>query len=973
MLPYSPVFRSLCILLLLSFTGNGFSQNFKIVRDVNSIKNASPEAGNNTGDTGYASFTKYNNIAYFNADDGIHGREIWRSDGTAGGTYLFKDLFPGKGEGVPSGFTVWKNKLWFIATDSTGKSLWSSDGTVTGTLPVVKLNNASADKLMATDTLLYFITNGYVLWRSDGTADGTFLLKDFSKLSYNGVAGISGMVNSYGRLYLKAKTADINSFQDFVRLYTSDGTVAGTKVVDNDAVDVDQVTVTTNGVLYFTARLVSGNRRTFWISNAEFGNAYQEDFSSDFNVSQSAPRLYRNKEIFYIANDTSVAGSLFRLDVSAASTPIRVKQFNALPKGSIITALFNTGNAILISINTSAGNKGQLWLSNGSTVGTKLLKDNCYPVSYAQTNESIYFAGSGNQNDAGIWQTDLTESGTVLLKGNFAGNNNALKYLTGVGDPGRLIFTATDSSGTQFWKTEGTTQTTTIVKPINQTTSMSSGAFSFVTLGERLYFGAYANADGVAGKTSLWRTGIDGADADSIPDVSPVAILASGNFYGNGRLGSFAPLNNSIFFNGVDNKTGRKGLFRYDDLTGKLTLLKDTGNVTFRWIVPTENFVYFAFQGNDNGNLCSLFRTDGTAEGTIMLESGLRDIYFQNYRRGQVPVAIDSVLYFVQNKAGGNDELWRTDGSVSGTQKLQEVEFMNNSLCTFKDSLFYTSGFNLYKTGGLPNTAVLIKENLSDIRNLVVSSNQLYFSAASANPSENRGIKGNELWVTDGSANGTHPVKDIAPGNESSNPDYLIDGNGKLFFFANDLVHGNELWKTDGTDTGTVLVKDITTGVQGTQVVEHANHDALATAVNGRLLLSLVNTLWESDGTENGTHAVADVILKDMRYVAFLVSAGGKLFFQGQSYQYGLEEFGGSIEPILLPKYEFNGRGNADNSQNWLNGIKPPSDIPGGVEVVINPEKDKPCILNVPLHIKGGKLTINKGAKVIVQGQVLVH
>ena len=66
-------------------------------------------------------------VALFSGWDGTHGWELWRSDGTAAGTFLVQDLQPGPDGSAPAEMTAAGGLVFFAATDEVhGRELWAA-------------------------------------------------------------------------------------------------------------------------------------------------------------------------------------------------------------------------------------------------------------------------------------------------------------------------------------------------------------------------------------------------------------------------------------------------------------------------------------------------------------------------------------------------------------------------------------------------------------------------------------------------------------------------------------------------------------------------------------------------------------------------------------------------------------------------------------------------------------------------------
>jgi ELWxxDGT repeat protein len=206
-----------------------------------------------------------------------------------------------------------------------------------------------------------------------------------------------------------------------------------------------------------------------------------------------------------------------------------------------------------------------------------------------------------------------------------------------------------------------------------------------------------------------------------------------------------------------------------------------------------------------------------------------------------------SLLLFEGNQIPTGTELWRSDGTAAGTVLVKDINpgsassFAGTpSFANVSGTIFFPAndGVELWKTDGTTAGTVLVSDIFpgspdSFPQSLTAFGGMLIFAA-------DDGTNGMELWKSDGTAAGTTLLKDINPGSLDSTPFGFTEFNGELFFIADDGDgNGQEPWKTDGTPAGTVPVANI--GIAG------------LTVAGGHLFFYTSFQLWTSDGTAGGT------------------------------------------------------------------------------------------------------------------------
>ncbi|MBN8233053.1 hypothetical protein JYK02_36620 [Corallococcus macrosporus] len=862
---------------------------------------------------GPTDFVELGTARYFTMDDGIHGRELWKTDGTPEGTSLVTDLLPGSLGSKPGSLVRMGDRLYFVARTLVDPSdpgkygaagdlygLWRTDGTAQGTERLAALGN-SALFLTEHQGVLYFAAPTvddfyrFKLWRSDGTPEGTRMLwpDAFSVGSAHAWLGDS--------LYVVGSDATNEG-----GLWKTDGTrfpvrVAGGAGAQGPS-DVRNLTALGDRLLFW-ARSTPDGAPFLWTSDGTPGGTavlklILPDTSSDTRyASYSSPFVVAGDTAFFSAWDSEGGQELWRTDGTAEGT-VRVADIRPGIAGSLVSRITVQEGTVYFQA-LADGLNHSVWRSDGTAEGTVRVApfqvgEEAQLRSWAAPRtgpQGVFFSVWTQADGNRLWRTDGTAPGTVPVT---AEPTLANIDLVG-GGAGQLYFTSTKGT---LWSTDGTPDGTRALRKFD---AALAGAFDgdwneTVDLGGTLYFtlpqviepGPPYRMETVI---ALWRT-------DGTPGGTRQVNRKAPGVFEHEPL-HLTPLNGHLLF--VDERD-RKTLWSMDARTEEVRPLSDFPSGVYGPPLAVMGAQAF-FVRTLSASQQELWKTDGTPEGTVRVMGTP-----PGSPRGWSPhllTPVGETLYFAaRDDAELRDSLWKTDGTAAGTVRLKS--FAGGP--TWVDLLgIYPVGSRVYfrarqaeshqlwVTDGTAAGSRLVAElSGDDLRDpskgeWAAVGDTLYLSLGSTSG------EAPTLWKTDGKTSGV--VRALPKTDVTAPPARLTAAGNQLLFWWTDGANGYELWKSDGTEAGTGPVKELRPGAAGSVAVPGP---LVPLGPKGPWVFAASDgvmgvELWRTDGTAEGTRPLVDVLPGPLSSSpANLKVVGDRLFFSAWTPETGRE-------PWVLP------------------------------------------------------------------------
>lgn len=550
----------------------------------------------------------------------------------------------------------------------------------------------------------------------------------------------------------------------------------------------------------------------------------------------------------------------------------------------------------------------EIWKTDGTENGTFKIKENLSIDEPLGVFKNFFYYidrifENGEFTSFGLLKTDGNSTDILLTfptdqfaSNNISNNGNAIFEFD---DTRFIAYIYTKNLGIEPYISDGTAAGTYFLKDVGVNT------FQTVNAIPSNYYRALDKFLFLNGRKELWAT--DGTEAGTLKlktftGTSSSTILGMTSFNNKVYFGFTHELwetdgteaGTKLVLSNVNEDGGIQGIVnRGNDLLLLLQrgihLFDGTSTTTTRLTTPditsikqynrnTSTKTYFIANYKNQGD--RVWITNGTNSGTYSLDPFWPD--------GRTPTfgmyTLGENLIFTGSQ-GEYDmgELWVTDGTNAGTKLLKDINKTGNlsSKPKFQTELngkiYFAAddninGRELFVFDG--NTTSLVKDinpgfQSSNPFDFYLVNNKIIFKAYTVE-------KGYELWITDGTENGTKIIKDINPTGDAFMNDgraYVRIGefsqfNNELYFFANNGTNGMEPWKTDGTEAGTIMLRDINSGANPSfrsaldirpKFVPYKNELYFFAVKTGTENTATNTEMWKTNGTTSGTTLVSAV------------------------------------------------------------------------------------------------------------------
>jgi ELWxxDGT repeat protein len=792
---------------------------------------------------------------YFLSTNRESGEELWVSDGTSAGTRILKDILPGIENSEISNLVVFQEKFYFTVSDGTvGTQIWYSDGSTEGTKPLTVDLQLTITGMMAFGEDLYFFSNPdgstLKLWKLDLETSAINLVKDCDAISRP-----ENLTSALGLIFFSAMSPD-----GLFQVFRSDGTADGTYSIganfsfDSSKGENLAQFIEFNGSLYFIAESTDfspgmpvgivktdGTAEGTELLKAVFDQSIRNLTFTDAVICNG--KLYFSfyfpyLEFRYFIIETDGLAENTRVIHDQTTSSFFVPSTLGISNDQLIFTRGNGSTTDLISFDPIT-----LSSSDIASVGTNIGMSYLYKQNTVEIIEGFsgkYFVKVSNEVlNASIWATDGTPAGTYQLASAAGGDRTQLVIMNNV-----LFFSGFLDNSWGLLASNGTT--TEMLKENTWNSSGFDPRSDLVQINDVAVFNAYSK---VTQGNELWVT--DGTP-EGTKVVKEKSFLSPGNFVTHGEKEFFIGRHESVSWEVFATDGTSAGTTKLTDLLSK--------QVQAVWLSPLSDS-HFILGGIRQLQVSSVIYTmDGNGAITELKDFG-KSAKNQIWSIAEYKHAGDFVYLLLQ--AGGDGELWRTDGTVNGTVRIAQFA-RGRELTIVRNQVFFvawedlSSNPVLYRYDGSQAAgpvADLVNSfgiSVYPVFRLAALNDKLIFINFSPDT-------GRELWISDGTSANTKLLKDINLG-QASGLTYLpfVKYKDKLFFRAYNAAHGFELWSTDGTGIGTAIVKDIAPGVDSSMPMQ-------MTAFDDALYFTAMDSehgqeLWRTTGSANSTSLVLDLV-----------------------------------------------------------------------------------------------------------------